>query len=152
MLEVNPDSLLGHNGLAKILLHRGEFDAAEAQLKVALALDPKYLPAWENRVTLCRTQDRVHEAIEAVQALMGINRGLAPEYQSDRSNMLLELGVLMLTERHYSDAQEYLDEYLKYHPEHADARVLRDKARVAAMQTATRPVSTAPATAPRSLP
>jgi tetratricopeptide (TPR) repeat protein len=129
ILQITPDSVLGHNGYGKLHLRRGELAAAEESFKRAVACNAEFIPPHENLLNLYRGEGRVDEAIAQVHELIGIHKTLPPEIRQDQTPLLLESAVLTMTQKHYAQAVRYLEEYLKYHPENGDARKLLEKAR-----------------------
>jgi tetratricopeptide (TPR) repeat protein len=129
MLQITPETVLGHNGYGKLHLRRGELAAAEESFKRAVASNGEFLAPRENLLNLYRGEGRVDEAIEQVHELMEIHRRLPPEIRQDQSTLLLESAVMTMTQKRYGEAARYLEEYLKHHPENRDAERLLEKAR-----------------------
>lgn len=114
-LELHPDSpptLALHAQIA--LAARGETEAAEAQLRRALELDPFLVGAWRQLAALLERQGRMDEAIDAA------SRGL--ERSVDDPDLHARLGILLA--RHGSrhgdvrqgqgaDAEKHLREALR---------------------------------------
>jgi tetratricopeptide (TPR) repeat protein len=146
VLQVTPDSPLGHNGLAREYQQRND-PRAEEEFKQALDVYPHFVVPWQNLANLYQAQGRTDDAIRAVNALVEIYRALPPPYRDeDKSAQLLEWGVTTAQEHRFVESARYLEAYLTHHPDNADARQLLEKVRDAVRRTATRPATTTGAT------
>jgi tetratricopeptide (TPR) repeat protein len=135
-MQVVPDSLLGHNALGFLYWGRHDDDLAEREFRRALEIDPEYQGARNNLKSYYVEHARPREAIEQVEALISLNPKLPAEFQGDQSHALLEAAVQAALAHRFDDAVQYLQAYLKYHPEDAQATVLLGKCRDARNKTA----------------
>ena len=72
-LAKNPDAWLAHNNLARLLIDRGELDAARHHLEAALRLEPGYPHAVHNLGVVAWRQGRFGEAATHFEAVLREN-------------------------------------------------------------------------------
>jgi tetratricopeptide (TPR) repeat protein len=96
----NADRPEHRTNLGSFLAERGETVAAEAEYRAALALDPRFVPAWANLADLRRLQGReaeaeatLREGLEIAPGAAGLHHalGLSLVRQQRRAEALLEL-------------------------------------------------------------
>jgi Flp pilus assembly protein TadD len=97
LLADRPESRLN---LALLLARLGQPDAAEAELRASLALDPRCVPALVNLADLCRELGREAEG----EAFLG----QALEHEPGNAAALHALGLLRVRQGRHADALELL--------------------------------------------
>jgi tetratricopeptide (TPR) repeat protein len=106
---VNADRPEAHLNLATLYARLGRAADAEAALKTALVLDPRFVPALINLADLCRAQGREADGERAlVQALQ-----VAP----DSAEALHALGLLRVRQGRHNEAVALLQQAVQGRPE-----------------------------------
>jgi predicted CXXCH cytochrome family protein len=109
--ELNADRPESHLNLGLLLTKENHPERAEAEFKTALSLDPTFAPAAVNLADLYREQDRDSEG-ERV-----LNEAIART--PDDASIHHALGLLMVREKHYTQALEMLADATRLDPRNA---------------------------------
>lgn len=113
-LRNDPEDVLAHVKLARILASRGADAEAEEHLKTAVRLRPNEDRAWYELGFLHLRQNRLVEANREFIAVVKLN--------AQDSQAFGNLGLIALKQRRPKDARAYLEVALRLNPEDAVAR------------------------------
>jgi tetratricopeptide (TPR) repeat protein len=106
--KLRPGNALVHFHLAQIHEHRREIEPAIANLRRAIAINPRE-PRFYFRLALLQTQlQRFHDAEQAVQDLLRVRPGYAPAY--------LLLGRIAQHQGDHATAERHLRRYRRLRP------------------------------------
>jgi tetratricopeptide (TPR) repeat protein len=122
----SPHKARPHNNLAVALVRRGDFDAAIANYRKALQIEPDYAEAHFNLATLLRRQGKLTEAVNHYRETLR----LKPDYSGGHNNLgavLHEQGKIGQAMAHYSEALRLRPDYARAHFNMAMALKARGK-------------------------
>ena len=105
VLDVEPNSSLGHNNLAGVLARRGALDEAIEHYRRATEINPRYVNAYDNLARVLFQRGEVDAAIAEFRRALEIN----PNFSRLRSNLgaaLVEKGELDAAVREFQRAAE----------------------------------------------
>jgi Flp pilus assembly protein TadD len=112
-LARNPDCFLAHNNLGKLLLEKGQADAAINHFQKALALQPDFAEAHNNLGNALLQKGSGDEAIAHFQKAL--------ELQSDYANARYNLGNALVQKGRVDEAISHYQQVLKIQPGFAEA-------------------------------
>jgi tetratricopeptide (TPR) repeat protein len=102
-----------HNNLATVLLERGKPDAAEAEARRGLEIDPKIPALWFNLACALAARGALSEASEATERSLALN--------PKEPVALTLLGEIRYEQRDFMGARKVLERAMQINPSHARA-------------------------------
>ena len=151
-IVIYPQYVDAMNNLATYHIAKGDHRTAEAYLKQATSLDPKFYAAWVNLAVCLLSQGKSAESVKAglkavkirpdsaaANSVVGrayfhlhkysdakkyLLKHLSLDPEAQNSSQLL-LYQISLSERKYREADQYLNEYFTLHPYAPDVESLR---------------------------
>jgi predicted CXXCH cytochrome family protein len=109
--RIDADRPEAHLNLGLVKLRRKQFDETEAEYRIALRLDPKFVPAMANLADLDRERGMDQEGAELLRAAIAIEPNNAAIKHS--------LGLLLVRQRNYTEALPLFREAAGLAPDNA---------------------------------
>src|SRR5262249_17854462 len=100
--KLGADRPEAHLALARYHTRQRQFERAESELKLGLAIDPAFVPAAVNLADLYRTLGRDPEAQDVLRNALA--------HAGKQPSLVYALGLLMVRERHLHEATQLLKE------------------------------------------
>lgn len=106
--KYSPSSYQNHNNLADVYFRHQDYDNAEKELKIAIALKPNYGDAYHNLGNVYYSTKRYDQAIESYKKSLSFNPNIWQSHQN--------LSVIYFEKGDYFLAKQEIDEALKINP------------------------------------